>query len=117
MSLILFLIFCLASFRLTRLIVFDEITAFLRRPFHEEVVETDDEGITNTYLVIKGTGVKKWFGELISCYWCTGIWSSALLYGGWFMWPAISEIILFILAIAGGSAIIETVISRIISED
>lgn len=109
--------FCLASFRLTRLIVFDEITSVLRRPFHEEVVETDHAGTTNTYLVIKGTGIKKWFGELISCYWCTGIWSSAFLYGGWLIWPAITEIILFILSIAGGAAIIETVISRIIGEE
>ncbi|MBM6618190.1 DUF1360 domain-containing protein [Bacillus suaedaesalsae] len=109
--------FCLASFRLTRLIVFDEITSIIRRPFHEEVVETDEDGMTNTYLVIKGNGLRKWFGELISCYWCTGIWSSAILYGGWSIWPTVMETVMIILAIAGAASIIETIVLRIIDNE
>ncbi|MGQ0422278.1 DUF1360 domain-containing protein, partial [Bacillus sp. HC-Mk] len=36
-SWLLFFIFALAAFRLTRLIVYDKITAFLRRPLIDEL--------------------------------------------------------------------------------
>jgi hypothetical protein len=117
MTLQLFIIFCLASFRLTRLIVFDNITSFLRKPFHEEVTETDESGSTSTYIIVKGTGSRKWFGELISCYWCTGIWTSSLLYGSWLVWPTILEPLLIILAIAGSAAIIETIVLKFVDEE
>ncbi len=26
---------------------------------------------------VKGKGLRKWIGELLSCYWCTGVWVSA----------------------------------------
>jgi hypothetical protein len=117
MTLLLFVIFSLASFRLTRLVVFDNITSFLRRPFHEEITETKEDGSTSTYIIVKGTGVRRWFGELISCYWCTGIWTSALLYGCWLVWPTILEPLLIILAVAGCAAIIETIVLRFIDEE
>ncbi|KAA0546723.1 DUF1360 domain-containing protein [Bacillus sp. BGMRC 2118] len=108
---------CFASFRLTRLIVFDEITSFIRHPFHDEVTETEEDGTVSTYLVMKGTGIKRWFGELISCYWCTGIWSSAFLYITWNLWPTIMEPVIIILAIAGIAAIIETFTLQFINQD
>jgi hypothetical protein len=112
-----FVLLSLASFRLTHLIVFDNITSFLRKPFHQEITETEENGSTSTYIVIKGTGLKKWFGELLSCYWCTGIWCTVFLYVAWNVWPRGTEPLLIILAIAGCAAIIETIVLKISDHD
>ncbi|WP_078555131.1 DUF1360 domain-containing protein [Bacillus alkalicellulosilyticus] len=99
-------ILALASFRLTRLIVFDSITEFLRRPFYStEEVETN--GITQHYIVLPESGVKRWFGELLTCFWCMGIWCSAFLYLGYLFLPFFFTPILIILAIAAIAALIE----------
>lgn len=108
------IIFAFASFRLTRLIVFDKITAFIRRPFHKEVEEIGDDGVVEVFIEMKGKGLRAWIGELLSCYWCTGMWCSALLYGGWIFWPQGAEPLILILAIAGVAGIIETIVLKLI---
>ncbi|PTY76381.1 sporulation protein [Heyndrickxia sporothermodurans] len=110
----LLIIFGLASFRLTRLIVSDSITAFIRKPFHNEVEMADDEGNMSTYIQIKGTGIRAWIGELLSCYWCTGVWCSFVLYLTWLMWPFVVEPVIIVLAIAGIAGIIESIITKIL---
>lgn len=52
-------LFVFATFRLTRLIVFDKITAFIRKPFHKIVEDQDEQGNTVTYLEIKREGAAK----------------------------------------------------------
>ncbi len=69
----------LAVFRLARLLVFDTIMAPLRSLFHEEKEEKDADGNIETYIVIKGTGVRAFIGELLSRYWCTGVWCAGFL--------------------------------------
>lgn len=96
-----------ASFRLTRLVVYDTITEFLRAPFHETVVETLDDGNTETYIEIKGSGIRYWIGELLSCHWCTGVWSTAIIYAAYVLYPQVSMPIITILAIAGLASIIQ----------
>lgn len=109
-----FFLLCLATFRLTRLIVFDSITTFLRRPFHEIVEEMNADGQVETYLNIKGTGLKFWIGELLSCYWCVGIWAAIFLVVSYtFYFPFIMPVIL-ILAIAGVASLIEMVVSKFV---
>lgn len=102
----------LATFRLTRLIVFDKITAFLRYPFHETIEEVNSEGVIELYIVPKGTGLRKWIGELLSCYWCTGIWCSGLILISMTFFPSITTIIVYLLAIAGAAGIIERFVSE-----
>ncbi|MBS4172063.1 DUF1360 domain-containing protein [Bacillus sp. FJAT-49736] len=111
-SWLLLILFSLAAFRLTRLIVYDRITDFIRRPFHEEMEETDEDGTTVTYIKMKGSGLRAWIGELLSCYWCTGIWCSAFIYLLWFISPSIAEPLIILLAIAGLAGILETVVSK-----
>ncbi|MFH5777375.1 DUF1360 domain-containing protein [Heyndrickxia oleronia] len=115
-SWLLFFVFGLASFRLTRLIVFDKITSFIRKPFHEEIEISDDEGNIDTYIKIKGTGLRSWIGELLSCYWCSGIWCTLILYGLWWFIPQAAEPLIIILAVAGLAGIIESIISMIIDK-
>ncbi|WP_044748653.1 DUF1360 domain-containing protein [Bacillus alveayuensis] len=109
-----FLLF-LASFRLTRLIVYDTITSFIRKPFHEIVEEQLPDGSTQTFLKVKGTGWKYWIGELLSCYWCVGVWSSAFLYIGYFVLPVMFTPLIVILAIAGCAALVEVVVEKLLS--
>ncbi|OOE06225.1 sporulation protein [Anoxybacillus kestanbolensis] len=102
-----FFLLCVASFRLTRLLVYDRITSFLRAPFHDEF-EQDGE----TYIVIKGTGIRKWIGELLSCHWCTGVWCAALLYVGTVYAPTMFMPLVSILAIAGVASVIEMIVQK-----
>lgn len=104
-------ILALASFRLTHLIVYDDITAFLRTPFLSVSHTTDQNGAITQQVEIKGTGLHYWIGSMLSCHWCTGIWSSiavvALYVYVQFLFP-----LLILLAIAGIAAIIETWLLR-----
>lgn len=109
-----FFVISLASFRLTRLIVFDKITAFLRAPFLTEEVEVNDSGEKETYYVPRKGLVRTFFGELVSCIWCTGIWSAAALYLSYLFWPVFVAPIIIIFAIAGGAALIEIIIEQFI---
>lgn len=75
----------LASFRLTHLIVYDSITEPLRRSLTKD----------------------PFFSELITCYWCCGIWVSALLALCTYQWPVLGRPLLLVLAVAAGQALIE----------
>lgn len=107
-----FFLLALASFRLTRLIVFDTITEFVRRPFHRTVEEVQPDGTVEEYIEIKGRGVQKWIGELLSCYWCTGIWCSIFIYCFYRYFFQLAEPVIIILAIAGVAAIVETIVLK-----
>ncbi|WP_442599204.1 DUF1360 domain-containing protein [Neobacillus sp. D3-1R] len=107
-----FILLILASFRLTRLIVYDTITEFLRRPFHENVEEILPDGTTETYIEIKGKGIQYWIGELLSCHWCTGIWSAVIIYISYILWPSFISPIIIVLAIAGSASIIQVLLEK-----
>ncbi|MGM7636165.1 DUF1360 domain-containing protein [Bacillus sp. Hm123] len=111
------LIFILASFRLTRLMVFDEITELLRRPFFVEVMEKTGNGELETFIVPKEKGVVGFLGRLLSCYWCTGVWVAAFWVLFYFCFPLIAEPLLLIFAIAGGAALVETVVQYLIKDN
>ncbi|SDX18389.1 Protein of unknown function [Marininema mesophilum] len=100
-------IMILASFRLTRLIVYDEITSFLRDPFLSVTMELDGDGGWVRKVEIKGTGLRGWIGKLLSCHWCVGIWSTLIIVTIFYQLPTCFPIIL-ILAIAGAAAVVQT---------
>jgi len=102
----------LASYRLTHLIVYDKIFEFLRRPFMKEVKEKDSEGNLEVYVEPRGTGIRHFLGELVSCYWCVGIWMSGGLVVLHLLLPAvvIKTFILF-MAVAGIQSLLETFVT------
>lgn len=104
----------LASFRLTRLIVFDKITSFLRAPFFNEIEETNEAGEIEIYLIPKEKGLKGWIGQLLSCYWCTGIWVSLFIGYVYTLELPIGEFFIIILAIAAIGSLIETIVLHLI---
>ncbi|MDN3015054.1 DUF1360 domain-containing protein [Paenibacillus sp. BSR1-1] len=106
----------LSCFRLTRLLVFDKITVFIRRPFFDEIKEENDNGEIEIYYLPKKKGIKKFFGELLSCYWCTGIWASAIIVTAYILFPIYSSPIILILAIAGLASFIEAIVQFFIEK-
>lgn len=93
------LMIILASYRLTHLVVFDKITEPIRELFLKKIENKDHE--------IKKVP-KSMIGYLLTCYWCTGIWSAILLCLLYTFLPSLAKYIIFILAIAGGQAILES---------
>jgi Protein of unknown function (DUF1360) len=108
------LILSLACFRLTRLFVFDKITEFIREPFFKEIKEKNEYGEIEVYYVPKEKGLKKFIGELLSCYWCTGIWASAGIVGLALLFPNWSFPFILILAVAGLASILESIVQHFI---
>ena len=100
-------ILVLASFRLTHLIVYDEITSFLRDPFFTVAYEDDASGQVVRHVHFKGNGLRRWMGMLLSCHWCVGIWSSVAVVVLHHLVPAAFPVLL-VLAVAGAAAAIET---------
>ncbi|MCJ7840344.1 DUF1360 domain-containing protein [Lederbergia sp. NSJ-179] len=112
-----FLLVSLAVFRLTRLLVYDQITEFIRRPFMQEYEERDENGKTEIYLIPRENGLRGWIGQLISCYWCTGIWVTLFLLLIRWLYPEVADPLIYILSVAGAASIIETVIQSKIYEE
>jgi hypothetical protein len=102
-----FIVLILASFRLTHLIVFDEITAVIRDPFVKVTYDRDDSGQVVRNIKIEGTGWRHTIGLFLSCHWCVGIWSSAALIA-LYIWLPVTFPLHLILAIAGAAAFIES---------
>jgi hypothetical protein len=105
-------ILSLASFRLTRLIVFDKITEFIRNPFFDEVKEENSDGEIELYYMPKKDGMKRFFGELLSCYWCTGIWAAAGIVALYYFLPVFSAPVILLLAVAGLASLLETIVQH-----
>ena len=107
----------LAAFRLTHLFVFDKITEFIRKPFFDEISEVDEDGNEIVFYVVKEKGIKHFFGELLSCHWCTGIWVSVGLVMLDYFLPVVSYFVLMVLCVAAIGSIIETIIGKINTDE
>lgn len=103
----------LTCFRLTRLIVYDDITMFLRSPFFIVEEDTDEKGQLAMFYVPYPSGLRGWIGSLLSCYWCTGIWVSIGLVISYFYYLELLYPLLYICSIAAIAAVIETIIQKI----
>jgi len=103
-----FILLILASYRLTRLIVFDQITSFIRRPFLEERFEQDESGFVVAKIEEKGGRFHAFMRDLLTCYWCVGVWSSVAITLAYLFIPSIAFPVILILAIAGAAGILES---------
>lgn len=106
------LVFILAVFRITHLFVYDHITLFLRKPFVEEIFIEKEGGEGYFELIYKGNRLFQNIGFLLSCPWCMGIWVSVASFLCYILWPHVVLPILYIFAVAGGAAILETWIGK-----
>ena len=83
------LLLSLASFRVTRLVVYDKISRWFRDLF---------DGQT--------TGLRHTIHDLLSCPWCIGFWSALVLVVAYFTQPWAWTVIFF-LAIAGVGSMVQ----------
>lgn len=71
-SLFEFVLLSLASFRLTRLVVYDKITAFFREQFYNA------KTLKKSVILEKPiSGPRRTLADLLSCPWCFGMWAGA----------------------------------------
>lgn len=83
-------ILAFAAFRLTRLVVYDQITEWFR-----DLVE---EAPTHTFF---GT-----IRTLVNCAWCTGLWFALVVGVAYFAWPSLWFFI-FVLALGGMASVVQ----------
>ncbi|KMK77312.1 DUF1360 domain-containing protein [Alkalihalobacillus pseudalcaliphilus] len=107
-----FAIIAVATFRFTHLIVFDQITNFLRKPFQTIREEKTSNGEIFEFVSPRGKGIRRFIGELISCYWCTGIWTAAIFVVLFWFIPTIVWPLYLILGIAGVASFLEAIIKN-----
>jgi len=90
------LLLALASFRVTRLIVYDKISRWFRDLFKNE----------------KGYGFRHTVHDLLSCPWCIGFWSALILVVAYFVYPWAWTVIFF-LAVAGVGSLVQLYANKI----
>lgn len=67
LNLVIFLILAAAAFRVTRLVVIDDITAPLRNAWTGLLATTPSR-------------FAAWISDLFTCTWCAGVWVSTAVY-------------------------------------
>lgn len=72
-----FVVLSLATYRLTRLFIDDDIMHWFRLYWFE--IHLDE--MMETYLEPRPG--REWLAKLFSCYWCLGFWMSILVFTGY----------------------------------
>ena len=96
-----------ATFRITRLIVYDKITRWFRELFvlrHEY----EKDGRTWVEITPLGRGSRHTIYNLLECPWCIGFWSALAVVFFYYMYPWAWAVILF-LALAGAGSLLQIV--------
>jgi hypothetical protein len=103
----------LATFRLTRLFVYDKITHFIRDMFqHVEEIYTQ-EGITYYAKTARTGGPLRTAYELLICPWCFSIWAGLFVVYAYFLNKDIFWLPILILAISGVATAIQVFVNMI----
>jgi hypothetical protein len=93
----------LASYRLGRLVSFDQIFEPFRTPFTRTVKDESGMGMT---IEPKGSGFRRAIGDLLSCPICSGTWISAGLVYGLNLFPRATRTFLAIMSSIGAAEIL-----------
>lgn len=97
-----FIIFCLAAYRINHFLVFDKVFEPVRRYF----VVRNFIGPLPTF-TLQGGFVRRFIGKILICHWCAGIWTAGALTVG--LWAVDSIMWLYnALAAAAVLSLIET---------
>ncbi len=93
-----FILMALATMRLTRLFLYDKITAFFREQFYDAL-----ETKSGVALVKPERGPRRTLADLLSCPWCFGMWASATVAFFYLLTPYAFFVILLLALGAVGS--------------
>ena len=94
-----------ASFRITRLIVYDKITRFFRELFVQKKVVSRD-GKDYVELNPYENGILHTMHDLLQCPWCIGLWAGLIATYFYFMFPWAWFVALF-LALSGLGSLLQ----------
>lgn len=103
----------LATFRLTRLFVYDKITRFLRDMFQHAEERYSQEGITYFTKVERTSGPLRTAYELLICPWCFSIWAALFVTYGYFIATEILWLPILILAVSGLATAVQIAVNMI----
>jgi hypothetical protein len=95
-------IMTLASFRLTRLFVYDSVTRFFREQFYDVEVKRGGKA----QLVRPPYGPRRTLNDLMSCPWCFGLWAASTI-GFFYMLTPMAYFPTLVLAIAGVASLLQ----------
>lgn len=105
-----FIIFTLAAYRVTHLLVYDVIFEPVRKFF---VVRYFDGWPYPSY-TLQGGRLRSFIGRLLLCHWCAGIWVAGIMALLYWTAPAIVEWIFVALAAAAVLSFIETAWTKVV---
>jgi hypothetical protein len=99
------LLMALATFRITRLIVYDKIARWFRELFVKRRVYEKD-GKTWVEIIPYGRGFRHTIYDLLQCPWCIGIWAALIVMFSYsiFTW---AWSVIFFLALAGAGTLLQ----------
>lgn len=100
-----------ATFRITRLIVYDKIARWFRELFAQRRVFEKD-GATYVEVMEYGSGLRHTIYDLLQCPWCIGIWSALIVVFCYFVF-AWAWSVIFFLALAGAGSLLQVVANGI----
>ncbi|MEN9338261.1 MAG: hypothetical protein RIQ41_575 [Candidatus Parcubacteria bacterium] len=103
----------LASFRLTRLFVYDKITKFLRDLFQHSEEEYTQEGVTYTRKVERTHGPLRTAYELLVCPWCFSVWAALFVLFAYFLNKELFWLPICILAVSGAATALQISVSMV----
>jgi hypothetical protein len=111
-----FTLIILASFRVTRLFVYDKVTQFIRYWLLDEIVldEVMGENEKEVYYMrkIPVYGPRRVMFQLISCPWCFGIWASLWVSFLYFATP-FAWFLILVLAVAGIATLLQLIANAV----
>ncbi len=90
----------IATYKLSRLISSDRVTSPLRAPFVEYV---EPAGASEVKEKVRGTGLQRAIGDLLTCPYCLGPWVATALAFSFVFKPRTARLIGGILAVATAS--------------
>ena len=100
----------LATYRAGRLAAYDQVSAPLREPITE--TQPDEYGAGEN-VVAEGEGVRKAFGELVSCPTCVGTWVAAGLTYGMQIAPGPTRLAATMIGVAGAAEILDSAVEAL----
>jgi hypothetical protein len=91
------LLFGTATYKLSRIIAKDSVTSFIRAPF---TTYRGPAGSSEVKEDVRGTGIRKSIGELITCPFCVATWVAAFMTYGLVLESRLARLIAMVFSVA-----------------